>query len=148
MPQSVKHLTPDLGSGHDLTVHEFKPCLRLCANSVESAWDSLSLPLSAPPPPRFLKVNILKKKKKEENDLFTCLIIPVTQTQGLTLGPARTPPLTGVWWGPGSRLRISLWAFPALHQCKGSCAHSYKRDAEEKTPGWESESLDSIQRSS
>ena len=39
---TVKRLTLDLGSGHDLTVCEFKPCIRLCANSVESAWDSVS----------------------------------------------------------------------------------------------------------
>ena len=36
-------------SGHDLTVWEIKPHIGLCANSVEPAWDSLSLTLSAPP---------------------------------------------------------------------------------------------------
>ena len=43
----AKHLALDLGSGHDLTVHEFEPCVRLCADSDEPAGDSLS-PLSAP----------------------------------------------------------------------------------------------------
>ena len=40
--QSVKHLTLDFGSGHDLMVCEFEPCVRLCADSEEPAWDSLS----------------------------------------------------------------------------------------------------------
>ena len=54
MAQSVKQLTLDFGSGHDLMVgefqpHEFKPRIRLCT---EPAWDSLSLlPLSLPLPP-------------------------------------------------------------------------------------------------
>ena len=29
---------------------DFEPRIRLCAGSAEPAWDSLSLPLSAPPP--------------------------------------------------------------------------------------------------
>ena len=45
--QSVKCLTLNFGSGHDLTGHEFKPCVGLCADSEKPAWDSLSL--SAPP---------------------------------------------------------------------------------------------------
>ena len=47
--QVVKSLTPDFGSGHDLMVHGTKPCIRLWADSPESAWDSLSPSLSAPP---------------------------------------------------------------------------------------------------
>ena len=50
--QSVKGPTLDFGSGHDLTVCGFDPCIRLCADSVEPAWDSLSL--SDPPPTCFL----------------------------------------------------------------------------------------------
>ena len=46
----VERLTLGFGSGHDLTVREFEPRVRLCADSGEPAWDSLSLPLSAPPP--------------------------------------------------------------------------------------------------
>ena len=55
MAQLVKCPMLDLGSGHDLMVHEFEPCVGLCADSTESAWDSfslslsLSLSLSAPP---------------------------------------------------------------------------------------------------
>lgn len=46
----VRRPNIDFGSGHDLTVHEFKPHMGLCADSVEPAWDSISLPsLSAPP---------------------------------------------------------------------------------------------------
>ena len=41
----VKCSTLDFGSGHDLTVCEFEPYIRLCAESVEPAWDSRSLPL-------------------------------------------------------------------------------------------------------
>ena len=48
--QSVKCLTLGFGSGHDLRVCEFEPCIRLHDDSVEPAWDSLSpsllLPLS------------------------------------------------------------------------------------------------------
>ena len=46
MAQSVKCPTLDFGSGHDLTVHEFEPYSRLCIDSVEPAWDSLSSSLS------------------------------------------------------------------------------------------------------
>ena len=42
MAQLVKCLTPDLGSGHDLTVCDIKPHVGLCTDSVEPAWDSLS----------------------------------------------------------------------------------------------------------
>ena len=50
MAQSVKHLTLGFSSGHDLTVREFKPHIRLHSDSMEPAWDSLSLPLSLPLP--------------------------------------------------------------------------------------------------
>ena len=45
----VKSLTLDFGSGHDLMVRKFEPHVRLCADVTEPAWDSFSLPLSAPP---------------------------------------------------------------------------------------------------
>ena len=48
--QSNKRPTLDLGSGHDLLVCEHEPLIRLCADSAEPAWDSLSLPLSLPLP--------------------------------------------------------------------------------------------------
>ena len=44
----VKRLTLDFGSGHDLTVREFKPYVGLCGDSVEPACNSLSPCLSAP----------------------------------------------------------------------------------------------------
>ena len=53
MVQSVKHLTLDLGSGHDLTIREVEPRLGLCANTVLTAGNLLgvlSLPLSLPLP--------------------------------------------------------------------------------------------------
>ena len=42
MAQLVKHPILGFGSGHDLTVHKFEPCVGLCADSAEPAWDSLS----------------------------------------------------------------------------------------------------------
>ena len=42
MAQSIKLLTLDFCSGHDLTVCEFEPCARIYANKVESAGDSLT----------------------------------------------------------------------------------------------------------
>ena len=47
MAQSVKHLTLDFGSGHDLMVRGIEPHVRLCTDSMEAAWDCL--PLSASP---------------------------------------------------------------------------------------------------
>ena len=55
MAQSVKCPTLDLGSGHDLMVREFELCVGLCADSVEPAGDSLSLPL-----PRALFLSLSK----------------------------------------------------------------------------------------
>ena len=46
--QSVKRPTLDFSSGYDLTVGGFEPLTGLCADSVEPAWDSLSLPLPLP----------------------------------------------------------------------------------------------------
>ena len=40
----------EFGPGHDLTVHEREPHIRLCADSMELAWDSLSPSLSASHP--------------------------------------------------------------------------------------------------
>ena len=44
----VKHLSLDFGLDHDLMVREIKPYVWLCTESMEPAWDSLSLsvPLS------------------------------------------------------------------------------------------------------
>ena len=53
--QSVKCLTLDLGSGHNLTVGEVEPRVGLCTDSEEPAWDSLSL--SAPP--RLMHTHVL-----------------------------------------------------------------------------------------
>ena len=40
---SVKRPTLDFSSGHDLMVHGFEPCIGLCTDRTEPAWDSLSL---------------------------------------------------------------------------------------------------------
>ena len=63
MSQSVECLTLDFGSGHDLTVCEFKPCIRLCADSSEpeAASDcvcvSLCLSPALPLPLSLSKIN-------------------------------------------------------------------------------------------
>ena len=56
MAQWVEHPALDFGSGRDLTVCGFKPHIRLRADTADPAWNSLSLPLSAPPP-LSLKIN-------------------------------------------------------------------------------------------
>ena len=48
MAQLVKRPTLDFGSGHELMVCEMETHIRLCADSMETAWDSLSASLSAP----------------------------------------------------------------------------------------------------
>ena len=74
-------MTLDFGSGHDLTVHEFEPCVRFCADSEEPTWDSLSLPLSVS-----LSLSLKKTLKK---------IYPVRAQMSLI----------------GSKSRVSLCAF-------------------------------------
>ena len=49
LAHSVKRPTLGFGLGHDLTIHKFEPQVGLCAAGAKPAWDSLSLPLSAPP---------------------------------------------------------------------------------------------------
>ena len=44
MTHSVKRLALDFTSGHDLTLHEFEPCIRLLTGRAEPVWDSLSVP--------------------------------------------------------------------------------------------------------
>ena len=62
--QSVKHLTLDFCSAHNLTVCEFELQVRLCADSVKPAWDSLCpSPTCVCPPPQ---INKLTKS------LFSC----------------------------------------------------------------------------
>ena len=46
MAQSVKCPTLDMGSGRDLAVGEMEPRVGLCADSVDPAWDFLTLVLA------------------------------------------------------------------------------------------------------
>ena len=48
MAQSVQRLTPDFGSGRDLTVRGIEPHVGVCTDS-QSLLGILSLSLSAPP---------------------------------------------------------------------------------------------------
>ena len=50
MAQSVKHLTLGFTLAHDLIVCGIEPCVELCIDSVEPAWNSLSPSLSVPLP--------------------------------------------------------------------------------------------------
>ena len=73
MAQSVKHPTLDFGIGHDLVVCEMEPCIALCADSKEPAWDSFcpflaracmhSLSLSSV----HVSLSKINKLKKREN---------------------------------------------------------------------------------
>ena len=65
--QLSKGLTPGLGSGHDLTVRELEPCIGLCADSVKSAWDFLSLT----PPLHPLSQNKPKLRGKKRKYFFS-----------------------------------------------------------------------------
>ena len=49
MAQSIKRLTLGFSSSHDLMVHETESHVGLCIDSMESAWDCLSLLLSLSP---------------------------------------------------------------------------------------------------
>ena len=54
----------NFGSGHDLTVREFEPCIGLCADSSEPASDSVSHSFSAPPSLMFcLSISLSTIKK-------------------------------------------------------------------------------------
>ena len=61
----VERLTLDFSPGYDLTVGEFEARVGLCADSVETARDSLSLSLSAPPPPQYRLSKYINIKKRE-----------------------------------------------------------------------------------
>ena len=59
LAQSVGRLAFDFGSAYDLTLRDIKPCIRLCADSMEPAWDSPSPSLSPP-----LTHSLSQNKKK------------------------------------------------------------------------------------
>ena len=65
MAQSIKHPTLDFGSGHDLTVHEFKPH-ELMGRAVQSPLGILSLSLSLCPSLLTLSPLLSKQIKKKD----------------------------------------------------------------------------------
>ena len=72
MAQSIKHQTLDFGSGHDLAVHEIEPRIRLCADSKEPVWNSLS-PLSLCP---FLALACaLSLSLSQDKSIFKIIIV-------------------------------------------------------------------------
>ena len=62
----AKQLTLDLGSSHDLMVPGTEPHVRLCTDSAEPAWDSVSPSLSAPLTPQKKKIIIISKLRKKK----------------------------------------------------------------------------------
>lgn len=66
----IKHSTLNLGSGHYLMVREMEPYVKLCAESMEPGWDSLSvihchsLSPSLPPSQNKKKKNLKKMADK------------------------------------------------------------------------------------
>ena len=71
MAQSVQCPTADFGSGHDLTVPELEPGIRLHADSTEPAWDSLSPSVSLPPPMSLSLPLKIKHTQVRERGLWT-----------------------------------------------------------------------------
>ena len=69
MAQPVKQLTPDVGSGHDLTVHEIEHFMDLYSERTEPAWDCVFLPLSLPLPRSH--VFSLSQNKHFKNEMST-----------------------------------------------------------------------------
>ena len=67
--QSVKRLTLHFGSAHNLTVCGIEPHSGPCADSMEPAWDRLSLSLcSSLTCAVSVSLKIKKNKKKEKNE--------------------------------------------------------------------------------
>ena len=107
--QSVKHLTLDFGSGHDLTVHEFEP--HIYADSAKPAWDSLSLPLCPSPAHSFarslslsLKINKLFRKKA----LGGTWVAQPVKCQLLTLAQVMISQFVSLSPESGSTLRLNM----------------------------------------
>ena len=73
--QLVKRPTLDFSSGQDLRVLGFEPCARLCTNSVEPAWDSLSPSLCPSPAPSLVLTlsKQIKLKKKKRGTILECM---------------------------------------------------------------------------
>ena len=73
MAQSVRHLTLDFGSGHDVMVHGFEPCIGLGILSLPvcpSPTHSFSLSLSRNKLKKIYKKKILRKTHLEYYIIF------------------------------------------------------------------------------
>ena len=76
MTQSIKHSTFGFGSGPDLLVCEFEPCVGLCADSEKPAWDSL-----CPSPAHTCALSVSQNKyflKRENNVMNYGFIMVIT----------------------------------------------------------------------
>ena len=75
----------DFSSRHDLTLREFQPHVRHCADSTEPAWDFLS-PSLCPFPARACSLKINKLKKKSNATINTGVQIPLRDPAFTCLG--------------------------------------------------------------
>ena len=87
MAQSVRHLTLDFSSGHDLTVCEFTPLIGLLLTA-RSLLGILSLPLSLSAPPPLVisfslthKINQLRKNESKSGTWVAQLVMCLTSAQ-------------------------------------------------------------------
>ena len=64
---SVKCLTLDLSSRHDLMVCGFKPHIGLCPGSAQPAWDSL---YASPLPALLFPLSLKNKTKQKKTTVF------------------------------------------------------------------------------
>ena len=109
MARSVKQLTLDFGSGHDLTVCATEPRVGLCADSAEPAWDSLcssptcALSLSLSQNKINFNKNYFKLLKKGQGkahlELRMAACVLQTQVSCLGAGLAPGPLLPFCAWG-------------------------------------------------
>ena len=81
--------TSDFGSGHDLTVHEFEPGIRLCADSSEPGacfGFCVSLCL-CPSPARALSLSLSQKINKHWGAWVAQSVEPPTSARSRSRGP-------------------------------------------------------------
>ena len=97
MAQSVKYLNLDFNSSHDLTVHEIKPYVGLCADSTKKACLGFFLsPLSlSAPSPLSLKINNLFKKINNRGAWVAQLVKRLTSAHVMILRFVSLSPVSG-----------------------------------------------------
>ena len=87
--QSVKHPTLDFDSGHDPTVGEFEPHIRLHADSMEPAWDPLSPPSLCLCPADALSLSLSLSQNKLKKIKETIEVTQAAKDKSLNEGSPR-----------------------------------------------------------